>query len=82
MMTAGQPFDQKRAIWHETTKRSTHMLRFFRRQRPAPTDNRLSLSEALTASAWGITEYEWLRLTDQARAHARANITNAPYFTN
>ena len=58
------------------------MIRWFRRQRPAPTDNRLTLSEALTASAWGISEHEWRRLTDKARAHARANITNAPHFTN
>ena len=58
------------------------MLRFFRKQRPAPADNRLPLDEARTASAWGISEYEWRRLTPAARAHARLNITKAPHFTN
>jgi hypothetical protein len=57
------------------------MLRFFRKQRPVTAPTRLSVSEAITASAWGIDEYEWLRLTDRARAHARLNITHAPNFT-
>lgn len=59
------------------------MIGFFRWRRPAPpVDNRLPLSEALTASAWGISEHEWRRLPEQARAHARANIVHAPHFTN
>ena len=58
------------------------MIRWFRRSRPAPADNRLPLDEARTASAWGISEYEWRRLTPAARAHARLNITKAPHFTN
>ena len=59
------------------------MIRWFRRQRPAPpVDTRLPLSEALTASAWGISEHEWRRLPETARQHARANITKAPHFTN
>jgi len=56
------------------------MLRFFRRSRPAPADNRLPLDEARTASAWGISEHEWRRLTPSARAYARLNITKAPHF--
>lgn len=58
------------------------MLRFFRRQRPATPPARLAPSEAITASAWGISDHEWRRLPDKARAHARENITNAPHFTN
>ena len=59
------------------------MLKFFRRQRPAaPIDDRLPLDEARTASAWGISDHEWRRLTPAARAHARENITRAPHFTN
>jgi hypothetical protein len=57
------------------------VIRFFRRKRPAtPVDTRLTPSEAITASAWGISPYEWGRLNDKARAHARANITKAPNF--
>lgn len=57
------------------------MIRFFRRQRPAPADNRLPLAEALVASAWDIDEHEWRRLPDRARQHARDNITHAPRYT-
>lgn len=59
------------------------MIRFFRRNRPAPpAPARLDPSEARIASAWGINEHEWRRLSDAARAHARANLTKAPRFTN
>lgn len=59
------------------------MLRFFRRQRPVtPEDNRLPLPDALTASAWGISDHEWRRLTDKDRQHARDNITHARRHTN
>ena len=47
--------------------------------KPAP---RLSVSEALTASAHGFTGPEWLALDDTARAQYRATITNGKHFTN
>jgi hypothetical protein len=56
-------------------------MKWFRRRRTITAPTRLAVSEAIAASAWGIDEYEWLRLTDRARAHARANITHAPNFT-
>lgn len=49
------------------------MIRWFRRQRPAPPPPapRLSVSDALVAHYAGLTEAEWLALTDQARADYR-----------
>ena len=55
------------------------MLRFFRRQRPAP-QPRLTVSEALTASAWGLDESGWLRAADKDRGHMRDNLVHAPNF--
>jgi hypothetical protein len=58
------------------------VIRFFRRQRPAPPPPRLTPDEAITASAWGYTEQGWLNLTPQDRAKARTDLTKAPRFTN
>ena len=55
------------------------MIRFFRRTRPAAPE-RMTVSEAITASAWGYDETGWLNLTQHQRAHARTNLTKAPYF--
>jgi len=55
------------------------MLRFFRRQRPAP-PTPLSASERLIAAYWGYTEPGWLNLTEKSRADKRLNLVHAPNF--
>lgn len=54
------------------------MLRFFKRRRPQHRAVGLRPSEAITASAWGLSEGQWRGLTDFERAECRRNITAAP----
>jgi hypothetical protein len=56
------------------------MIRFFRRNRPTPAPFRLTPSEAITASAWGLSQLDWLDLPDSQRAYYRENLTHAPRF--
>jgi len=54
------------------------MRNIFKRRRPQHRAERLSPSEALIASAWGLSEGDWRGLTDFERAECRRNITAAP----
>ena len=56
------------------------MLRFFKRRRPQHRVTGLVPSEAIVASAWGLSECDWLGLTDFERAECRRNVTAAPRF--
>jgi len=54
------------------------MLRFFRRQRPAPPQP--VSTERLMAAYWGYKPHEWERLPEKVRADKRNNVTYAPNF--
>ena len=60
------------------------MLKFFRRRSPRhrATLTRPSVAEALTMSAWNLTEDQWHSLTDFERAECRRNIVTAPRFVS
>ena len=57
-------------------------MTWWRRKTPVvPAPERLSVSEARVASAWGYTEQQWRGLTDARRVYCRENLVHGPYFT-
>lgn len=57
------------------------ILKFFRRRSPRHrADTRPSVAEALTMSAWNLTEDQWHSLSDFERAECRRLVTTAPRF--
>lgn len=55
-------------------------MTWFRRRKPAPPTQTVTLADIITAHAWCLTLTQWQGMTDHERAEARRTVTTAPRF--
>ena len=56
------------------------MLKYFRKRRPQHRVEALPVADAITASAWELSEAQWRSLSDFERRECRRLVTTAPRF--